>query len=371
VQLLASLEFKESSLINKKNKGLVKLNNLNPFLAKTKKKSIMKKTHFLRITVVVACLGLMISCSKNSSSGSSTTTTVDDLQTQSDDQTMASNEDDAMNNDADAALSSNASIAGASFYATPASNRIGEMGVNGIDSATISLICDATITIDTTSTTRTVTITYNGSNCWGNRERTGSIIITVPRGIHWADSGATVTITVDALKITRIRDGKTITFNGSKTITNVTGGLLKNLATLDSVVHTISANLTITYNNGKTADWNVAKYRVFSYNNGIVITTTGTHSDGTNTNVAEWGTNRFGVSYESLITAPKVFEQSCDFRLTSGANEIMNSNGATAVITYGLDVNGNPTSCPGSGSYYAKLVYTSPAGKIYTYIFPY
>jgi hypothetical protein len=331
----------------------------------------MKTMSFLRITVAIVCLGLFFACSKNGSGSNSTTTTVDDLQVQSDDQTMASNEDDATTNDADAALSSNASIAGSFLNGTSVTGKVAEMGLNGVDSISV-VICDATITFDTTSTTRTVTITYNGSNCWGNRTRTGSITITVPKGVHWADVGATVSITIDNLKITRVRDNKTITFNGSKTITNVTGGLLKDLATLQTVTHTIAANLTITYNNGKTSEWNASKQRIFTYNNGVVITTTGTHSDGTNSNVAEWGTNRYGVSYESLITMAKVIEQSCDYRLTGGANEIINNNnGATATITYGLDSTGAPTGCPGSGTYYAELVYVGPSGKTYTYIFPY
>jgi hypothetical protein len=357
--------------LTKKNKQVVKLSYLNLFLGKTKK-SIMKTLSFLRITVIVACIGLFFACSKNNSGGSnSTTTTVDDLQTQSDDQTMASNEDDATNSDADAALSSNASIAGSSLNVTPVNGAIKEMGINGVDSTVTNVICDATITYDTTSTTRTVTITYNGANCWGNRTRTGSISISVPQGVHWGDVGATVNITIDNLKITRMRDNKTITFNGTKTITNVTGGLLKNLATVQPITHTIAATLTIVYPNGKSSDWNASKQRLFTYDSGAVITTTGTHSDGTNTNVAEWGTNRFGVSYESQITAPKVIAQSCDFRLTSGENLITNSKGASATITYGLDATGAPTSCPGTGSYYAKLVYVSPAGKTYTYIFPY
>src|SRR5271154_4814062 len=139
-------------LVNKKHKQLVKLSYLNLFLGKTKK-SIMKTMSFLRITVIVACIGLFFACSKNNSGGSnSTTTTVDDLQTQSDDQTMASNEDDATNSDADAALSSSASIAGSSLNATPVNGAIAEMGVNGIDSTSTNIICDATITYDTTST---------------------------------------------------------------------------------------------------------------------------------------------------------------------------------------------------------------------------
>ena len=134
----------------------------------------------------------------------------------------------------------------------------------------------------------------------------------------------------------------------------------------------ISSEFTITFDNGSQRTWNVAKHRVFTYSEGIVITTTGTHNDGTNSDVAEWGTNRFGVAFESRITAPKVIAQSCDFRLTSGENTITRGDNISSVITYGLDVNGNPTTCPGTGNYYAKLVWTNSAtNKTYTFIFPY
>jgi hypothetical protein len=109
---------------------------------------------------------------------------------------------------------------------------------------------------------------------------------------------------------------------------------------------------------------------VFTYDNGIVITTTGTYSDGTNNDIAEWGTDRFGDAFTSRISEPKVIRQDCDFRLTGGQNTLIISKG-TAVITYGLDVNGDPTGCPGTGTYYYKLVWTGNNGKIYTLIAPY
>ena len=120
-----------------------------------------------------------------------------------------------------------------------------------------------------------------------------------------------------------MRDEKTIVLNGTKTITNVSGGLLKDLATLQTITHTIQGSLTIGFDNGTTRTWNVSKQRVFTYNNGIVITTTGTYSDGTDNDIAEWGTNRFNESFKSLISAPKVIRQDCDFRLVSGQNTVI------------------------------------------------
>ena len=146
-------------------------------------------------------------------------------------------------------------------------------------------------------------------------------------------------------------------------MTNVSGGSMTQLATLNSIIHTISDNLSITFADNLVRTWQVSKQRVFTYNNGIVMTTTGTHNDGTNSNVAEWGTNRFGTAFESLITVPKVFRQDCDFRLVSGQNVILRSDSLNSVITFGLDATGHTTACPGSGNYYLEITWTFPNGK--------
>ncbi|MGH2563700.1 MAG: hypothetical protein ACRDE5_04265 [Ginsengibacter sp.] len=319
----------------------------------------MKTNKILRLTILVASFSaVLFGCKKeNSTPITDSSSVAANMQIASDDQTMVSNESDAVSNDAISALNGNATVTG-----TPVS-------VNGIVGISI---CDATVTYDTTSTTKTITIVYNGSNCHGNRTRTGTVIISVPRGQHWKDAGAAVNIQINSLAITRVRDGKTIVINGTKTITNTSGGLLKNLATTDSIVNDITGALSITFSNGSTRSWQVSRHKVFTYNDGIVETITGSHSDGTDNNIATWGTNRFGVSFTNRITSPKVFAQSCDFRLVSGQDSVTRSDNITSVITYGLDANGNPvTACP-TGYYYAKLVWTNGNnGKVYTYIYPY
>ena len=324
----------------------------------------MKTKSLFRLTILAASFStVLLGCKKdNSNSTTDATTSATNVQTSSDDLTMVSNESNNVSNDAVAALNGNATISGTT----------GRM-----DGANINIsICDATITYDTTSTTKTITIVYNGNNCSGNRTRTGTVTIAVPRGQHWKKAGSAVNITIDALTITRVKDGKTIVINGTKTITNTSGGLLQDLATGSPIVHDITANLSITFSSGLTRNWQVSRHRVFTYDNGIVETVTGTHSDGTNNNIAIWGTTRFGVSFTNMITTPKVFAQSCDFNLTSGQDSITRSDKITSVITYGLDTDGNPaTACPitsAGGYYYAKLVWTNGNnGKVYTYIFPY
>lgn len=326
----------------------------------------MKTKNLFRLTILAASFStLLLGCKKDNaiSTPDGTTTTSASVQTSSEDLTMVSNESDAVSNDALSALNGNVAISGTAER------------TDGTDNIKIS-ICDATVSYDTTSTTKTITIVYNGSNCSGSRTRTGTVTIAVPRGQHWNKAGSVVNITIDALTITRVKDGKSITINGTKTITNTSGGLVKDLATLGSITTDVDANLSITFASGLTRSWQVARHKVYTYNNGIVETVTGTHSDGTNNNIAIWGTNRYGVTFSNMITSPKIYEQSCDFKLTSGQNTITRPDKISSVITYGLDANGDAaTSCPitsAGGYYYAKLVWTNGNnGKVYTYIYPY
>jgi hypothetical protein len=334
------------------------------------------KANLIRRMALAICLLSCISiysCQKSNSASQDSSST--NLSTTADDQQQVSNESDIISNDANTALNGQSDFSGSTSSTASLS---GNTEVNSTDAVTglsslvnvHQLICDATITYDTSNNQRVITIVYDGTNCWGNRTRSGKVIITLPLGQHWKDAGATVNIVIDELKITRLRDGKSIVINGNKTITNVSGGLLKDLATLETITHTITGTMSIDFDNGTTRAWNVSKQRVFTYNNGIVITTTGTYSDGTYNDIAEWGLNRLGESFKSLISEPKVIRQDCDFRLVSGQNTVITDKG-TSVITYGLDMNGNPTGCPGSGTYYYKLVWTGVNGKTYTVIRPY
>jgi hypothetical protein len=300
----------------------------------------------------IALSSLVIACKKDSAGNSNANT----IQTQADDQAMVSNESDLMANDVNTAIGSNASFNGNSA----ADLRNGQTTLNSVDQTKTlgegnALICDATIVFD--SSANSITITYNGTNCYGNRTRKGTVTIALTSGAHWMDEGAVATVTVQNLVITRMSDHKSITINGTRTITNVSGGSLNDLANDGSITHALSDNFSITFSDQAVRSWMMSKTRVFTYNNGIVITSTGTHSDGVYNNIAEWGTNRFGTDFESLISVPKVIRQDCEFRLVSGQNIILRSDSLNSTITYGLDAMGNPTSCP-SGNYYLEVVWS-------------
>jgi hypothetical protein len=283
---------------------------------------------------------------------------------QSDDQTRVNNETDAIANDVNLTLSSPgaSSASGASYR--------GQVETAGL--VTIkSLICDASVAADTTDNPRTFTITYNGANCSGTRTRTGTVVVSIPAGQHWRDAGTTITVSIQNLKITRLRDNKTIILNGTHLYTNVSGGSLINLPTLGSITHTITGDsMSITFDDGSQRLWNFARKRVYTYNDGVAITTTGMHSDGTNTGIAAWGTNRYGNSFEAIITQPFVIMQDCNFRLTAGSEEILRPD-ITINVTFGLDSTGNATSCPGLGAYYFKAAWQGPGGGSGSVILPY
>ncbi len=172
----------------------------------------MKKTtlfHYLFAFTLLICFA---ACKKESGNNN----TNDEIATHSDDQSQFSSEIDAVANDADITIESSSSFTGR------------YQGVQGI-------ICDATVAVNTTSDPKTITITYDGTNCLGGfHTRTGVVVISMPQNVQWKNAGAAITVTFQNLKITRLRDNKSITINGSQTYTNVSGGLIALLTRLQA-----------------------------------------------------------------------------------------------------------------------------------------
>jgi hypothetical protein len=232
-------------------------------------------------------------------------------------------------------------------------------------------LCNATVSVDTSGDPRTFTITYNGSSCYGTHIRTGTVVASMPAGTRWKNAGATITLTYTNLVIKRVIDNKKITINGSHTITNVSGGLLISLPILGSITHAINSNgMALKFDDNTERTWQVSRQRVFTYDNEVVVTVTGTHTEGNVTDIAEWGVNRFGRPFTSIISQPLVFRQDCSFRLTSG--QIQHTVPVfNATATFGLDASGNSTSCPGAGLYYCKIIWTGPNNNSHAVIFAY
>ncbi|HVW61202.1 MAG TPA: hypothetical protein VHC48_14225 [Puia sp.] len=328
----------------------------------------MKTRSLYLIGAAVAVMSILYACKKDSNNNNNSGQSAADLQTQSDDQTQVSNETDAVVDDVNVMLGSQAAVSGSSSdpgvkyqVVTNDAKPIGNAG-----------ICDASATLDSSAGSYHLTITYNGTNCAGNRKRTGTVVVSWAAGTHWRDKNAVVNVSIQNLKITRVWDNKSITLNGTHTYTNVSGGSLLDLALgkIESVTHTVTSDdMSITFDNGAKRTWHVARQRVYTVvNQNAVITTTGLHTDGNNTGISEWGTNRWGNDFVTQITQALVIDQACSWRLTQGEVKIIRP-AVTTTITFGLDANGSPTGCPGDGTYYFKLVWQ--AEKTYTFILPY
>ena len=313
----------------------------------------MKKLLIYALSLFLGSTLFLTACKKDSSTGTASNEIITESQVHADDQSLVANQTDEVATDASTVAENVIAISGngpLNYFPPP---------------------CNATITYDTLNAVRTITITYNGLNCNGTLSRTGVVTLSIPAGQLWRNAGAQITVTYNNLKITRVSNGNSITINGSKVLTNVSGGLLRNLSTLGSITHTItSSGMSITFDNGSQRTWQIAKQRVFTYSNGMVVNTTGTHSDGGTSGIAEWGTNRFGNNFATIIVAPLVIRQDCGFRLTSGHVTHLRLL-RTVDVTFGLDSNGNPTSCPGTGTYYMKIVWVNAAGQTVTLIRPY
>jgi len=307
------------------------------------------QTNFRSFALAVLALSLTFTACKKEDSNKQEEET--EITRHSEDQSAVAGEMDAVTNEVNVALEADPGFTGRQ--------------------QNITSICNASAVADTTGNPWKITITYNGANCAGTHNRTGKVIITKPAGVRWKDAGATLTVTYQNLKITRIADNKSITINGAHTMTNVSGGLLVHLPMLNHIIHTInSSGMSIKFDDNTVRTWQVARKRVYTYNNGIVITIHGMHSHNGHTNIAEWGTDRFGHQFVTVIANPLVIRQDCMFRITAGqvSHHRANSN---ATVTFGLNASGQPTTCPGSGPYYLKLVWTGPAGNTYTAIRPY
>lgn len=315
----------------------------------------MKINFRLASAASLALLVSFASCKKGSPDNNTETDaqTATAMKTHSDDYNAVTDNVNETSNDISLALEASASISGRTARV---------FGLNGS--------CSATVVVDSSSSQKMVTITYEGSNCAGTHSRTGSIKVTAPADLQWRKPGAAVTVQFLNVRFKRKNDNKSITFNGTQTITNVSGGLLINLPTLQSIVHTITSNnMSVTFDDSTQRTWNVSRKRTFTYENGVVLKITGTGVSGNATNLTEWGNNRAGQAFTTAITEPLTFRQDCDGRLTSG--QIKHEGFGTLTASFGLGSTGEPTTCPGNGKYYLKLVWVGANTNPHSLILPY
>ncbi len=295
---------------------------------------------FQKLMILMFSVLLLNSCKK--SDDSSTKVATDEttvLRTSADDELRVSTENDEIYSEINEIALTNQRFRGMNLMAIISGNHIP---------------CNATVDSSLISQGK-LTIIFNGNTCNGNASRTGTITLHLPYDAAtntvtpWAVAGCVLNVTFNQYRITRLSNGKSITYNGSKQIINVNGGLVDDGPTFTSpIVHHITGMMQITFDNGATRTWNIDRTRTIERINFVTtITITGNATENGISNVSIWGINRHGDSFKVSIPTPVVLSSTCNFHAISG---IRVHYGLMRVLTatYGVDQSGNlvTTGCP-------------------------
>lgn len=218
-----------------------------------------------------------------------------------------------------------------------------DLAVNQSGFQKAGLIAGATIDDSTFSSQKKLVITYNGLNKDGTKIRTGTITVQLITGNAWRDLGSVLEIRYNQFTVTRVSTQKSVTFDGVRTIKNLTGGLL---AGGNPVLHQVRGTVTVTFDNGTQRVRNDAFRRLFDFRNSTapiprITTTADTVLNGV-AQVSAWGTNRKGEAFTTLITEPVIWS-GCWNGQVAGVRKHQ-VTGREITIQYGVNQQGQPVT---------------------------
>lgn len=293
----------------------------------------MKTNNLIRLSaILVILLGLIFTgCTKKSTTDQTSSNTSSLQQLSIDETNLENNSDEAMN-DANAVLSP-----------------------GGLLKSSELLPCNATIDSALVhNDTLIIYIRYHGLTCAGKKFITGNIEVRKNIHTNWHDPGATVYVTFIDFKVTRVATQKSMTFNGTKTFVNVSGGYIWQLGyQVDALIHRVTGAIQVTFDDNTTKSWNIAKQRTLTrVVNGsiahLLLTIDGLGSaDGYN-NLVVWGVNRNNENFYAQITQSVIVKEACDWDPCCGI-EVFQIPAAhkSATVTFGYDSNNNQLPCTG------------------------
>ena len=306
----------------------------------------MKRKKIMKSLLVAAAIGLAFTACKKKSD---TTPAIDDAAQQAlsaSDQSRVETESNQSLDEANAALD----------------------GISSTRSAT-SFPCNATVD-SSAKAAGLIKLHYNGNNCANTKSRTGEIDIQLPYNsstntvTRWSVAGSSITLTYINFKVTYLSDNKSLTFNGTHSVTNVNGGRLINITAGNPIVHKVRANMQLTFDDGTQRTWSAARTRTFSIANNIISTQiTGDTTINSYTNVSMWGINRAGESFVISITTPvveNILGGTCLYEPLSGVR-VHRKITRELTVTYGVDASGNPVAT-GTCPYGFRLNWTNAQG---------
>ncbi|MES2734179.1 MAG: hypothetical protein V4714_20700 [Bacteroidota bacterium] len=209
--------------------------------------------------------------------------------------------------------------------------------------------CGVTVAADSVAG-KSYTLTFSGDNCDATRTRTGQITVNIADGKKWKDANAVLTIVFKDYKVTRKSDSKSLVINGTHTLTNVSGGLLKDLVTgkrTADIQHKVGGKPSITFDDNTKREWTVSRFKTYKklMGDNFQVTISG---DPTMQNVAVTGTNRAGRAFTTVISTPIVVNKTCGLSKPVSGVVIHQGIERELTVTFGVDINGTPatTGCP-------------------------
>ncbi len=219
-------------------------------------------------------------------------------------------------------------------------------GLKSTDSLPCNAVLDSTTIINDTITKY---LTFNGLNCNQTRIRTGKVIIKKLVGVQWFNPGAIVIIRHIDFTITKVSNGKSITFNSVKSHQNVSGGIIG--FSTEPVVHKAWGHIAVTFTNGDTKSWSVARQKTFTGTfPDLIMTTDGFGTEAGFSNLVVWGVNRNNENFYTQILQSVVHRQACDWKPCSGIKKHqIPADSKSATLTFGYDSNNQPVTgndCP-------------------------
>lgn len=178
----------------------------------------------------------------------------------------------------------------------------------------------ATVTIDTVSTTRKITIDFGTTDCTcpDQRKRRGKIIATWV-GTRYRDQDTVITISFENYFVNNNQ------IMGTHTTTN------QGLNTAGNLVYKIDVKGSIVKANGGTISWNSTRYREWTAG---ASTPMNPLDDAYSITGSASGTTAAGATYTINITQPLVRKMSC-YWFESGKIELTPTGGATWTLDYG------------------------------------
>jgi hypothetical protein len=226
----------------------------------------------------------------------------------------------------------------------------------GFVNSPVFSICGAII--DTSNLSQgLVVVTFDGITDCKGLIRSGKLELTLNgylNGSRWRDSSAVLKVQMNDYTIKRVSSSRSITYNGTKQVTNEKGGTAAYLVQglRESLVHKVmGSGIMATFEDGKSCSINIIRRFTHTYKNSVyTISGEGIGSHNGVEKVEKWGTTRSGTIFISSALEPVVWNSNCGpTRPTSGKlSTTLDGKAFKYSTTLGVDSKGEvvTSGCP-------------------------